>query len=79
MKLQYMIQGWEFKKSTRKYKTLKQEKAPLLEAREEVWYVKCKGQGHDKDHCSIFVNYLVGGPIPLQQKAQVGPSATPSL
>jgi len=47
---------------------------------EEVWCVKCKGRGHDKDQCLIFENYVVGGAIiPLRLKAQVGPSATSTL
>lgn len=49
---------------------LKQDRAPWLEERKEVWCIKCKGQGHDKDHCPVFVNYLVrGGLIPLRPKA----------
>ena len=48
--------------------------------REEVWCVKCKGQGHDKDHCPMFVNYLArGAPMPLRPEAQAGPSAAPAL
>ena len=45
---------------------LKKEKAPRSEAWEEVWCIKCKGQGHDKDHCPVLVNFVVmGGPTPL--------------
>lgn len=48
--------------------------------REEVWWVKCKGQGHDKDHYPVFVNYLAGGgPMSLMPEAQVGTSMTPAL
>jgi len=44
---------------------------------EEVWCIKCKGQGHDKDHCLVFANYLVGGgPMPLRLEAYAGPSVT---
>jgi len=47
---------------------------------EEVWCVKCKGQGHDKDHYLGFVNYLMGGgPTSLRLEAQVGPSTMPAL
>lgn len=60
--------------------SLEQEKVPMLEVREEVWCIKRKVQGHDKDHCLIFQNYLtVGGPIPLRPEAQAGPSVPPSL
>jgi len=48
--------------------------------REEVWCLKCKIQGHDKDHCPVFTNYVVaGGPIPLRPDAQARPSAEPTL
>jgi len=40
---------------------LKQDRTPWPEVRKEVWCIKCKGQGHDKDHCPVFANYLVGG------------------
>jgi len=60
--------------------SLKQDRALQLEVSEEVWCIKCKGQGHDKDHCPVFVNYLAGGgPMPLRLEAQEGPSATPTL
>lgn len=60
--------------------SLKQDRTPWPEACEEVWCVKCKGQGHDKDHCPVFMNYLVGGgPMPLRPEAQVGPRMTPTL
>jgi len=45
--------------------SLKLDKTPWPEAREEVWCIKCKGQGHDKDHRPVFMNYLArGGPMP---------------
>jgi len=60
--------------------SLKQDKTPRPEAREEVWCIKCKGQEHDKDHCPVFTNYLVGGGwMLLRPKAQAGPSAVPAL
>ena len=42
--------------------------------RVEVWCLKCKGQGHDKDHCPIYQNYLIGGGlVPLKPENIVGP------
>ena len=59
---------------------LKQDRAPRPEAHEEVWCMKCKGQGHDKDHCPVFTNYLGGGgPMPFRPEAQAGSSAAPDL
>ena len=50
--------------------SLKQDKIAHLEVRNEVWCIKCKGQGHDKDHCLVFANYLAGGrPMPLRLEA----------
>lgn len=61
-------------------KILNHDRAPQLEAREEVWCIKCKGQSHDKDHYLVFTNYLAGGgPMPLRPEAQVGPSVAPTL
>ena len=55
--------------------SLKQDRAPRLEVREEVWCIKCKGQGHNKYHCPVFANYLAGGGLmPLRPEAQAGPS-----
>lgn len=60
--------------------SLKQDGITWPEAHEEVWCIKCKGQGHDKDHCQVFKNYLAGGGLmPLRLKAQAGPSAVPAL
>lgn len=42
-------------------KSLKKDKTTRREAREEVWCLKCKGQGHDKDHYPVFVNYVAVG------------------
>lgn len=49
--------------------SLKQDRTPRQEAHEEVWCIKFKGRGHDKDHCLVFVKYL----------AQTGLSTTPTL
>jgi len=36
------------------------------EVREEVWCIKCKKEGHHKDHCPLFEEYLAtGAPNPL--------------
>lgn len=63
-----------------KMQSLMQDRTAQPEAREEVWCLKCKGQGHDKDHCPVFVNYVVvGGPMPLQIEATAEPSAGSAL
>lgn len=60
--------------------SLKQDKTVQPEVHEEVWCLKCKGQGHEKYHCSVFVNYIAGGePIPLRSETQVGSSTGPAL
>ena len=60
--------------------SLKQDRTPRLEVHEEVWCIKCKGQGHDKDHYPVFANYLErGGPMSLRPEAQVGPIMVSSL
>ena len=60
--------------------SLKQDMTAHLEVHEEVWCVKCKGQGHDNDHCPVFVNYLTwGGTMLLRPEAQAGTSVVPAL
>lgn len=60
--------------------SLKQDRIVRTEVREQVWCLKCKGQGHDKDHCSVFENYIAkGGSMPLRPEAQAGPSVGPAL
>lgn len=40
-----------------------------------IWCLKCKSHGHDKDHCLVFKNYIIGGGhVPLKPKANVGMS-----
>ena len=35
---------------------------------QEIWCVKCKAQGHSKDNCPVFVEYIAtGDPNPLPQ------------
>jgi len=53
--------------------SLKQDRTAHLEAHEEVWCIRCKGQGHDKD-------YLAGGgTMPLRPEEHAGPKAAPTL
>jgi len=60
--------------------SLKQDKIVRPKVHEEVWCLKCKGQGHDKDHCSVFANYIAGGgQMPLMPEAQEGPSVGPAF
>lgn len=57
------------------FHSLKKAKETKLEVHVEVWCIKCKSEGHDKDHCLVFANYISGGgPIPLKLKAPVAPS-----
>ena len=38
------------------------------EVRDEVWCTKCRTEGHSREHCPIFVEYLASGaPNPLPQ------------
>ena len=61
-------------------KSLKQDRTIRQEVREEVWYIKCKAQGHDKHHYLVFVNYLVGGGLMLvRPEVKARPSAKPTL
>lgn len=41
--------------------SFKKEKEARLEMCKEAWCLKCKSQGHDKDHCHVFANYITGG------------------
>ena len=60
--------------------SLKQHIIVRSEVRKEVWFLKCKGQGHDKDHYLVFANYFAtGGRMNLQSDAMTGPSAGPTL
>lgn len=61
-------------------KGLKKDRTTRPEVCKEVWCLKWKGQGHDKDHCPIFVSYVaVGGPMPLRTEDATGPSTGPML
>jgi hypothetical protein len=36
--------------------------------REDIWCVRCRSEGHDKEHCPVFHEYLASGaPSPLKQ------------
>ena len=49
---------------TLKLQSLKKGK----EVREEVWCTRCRTEGHSKEHCPTFVEYLASGaPNPLPQ------------
>jgi hypothetical protein len=38
------------------------------EKREDIWCIKCKSEGHDKENCPLFHEYLAfGAPNPLKQ------------
>ena len=38
------------------------------EVREEVWCTKCRTEGHSKEHCLVFAEYLASGaPNPFPQ------------
>jgi hypothetical protein len=38
------------------------------EKREDIWCIRCKSEGHDKEHCPLFHEYLASGaPNPLKQ------------
>jgi hypothetical protein len=36
--------------------------------REEIWCIRCKSEGHDKEHCPLFNEYLASGALsPLKK------------
>jgi hypothetical protein len=36
--------------------------------REDIWCIRCKSEGHDKEHCPLFHEYLASGALsPLKQ------------
>jgi hypothetical protein len=38
------------------------------EKREDIWCIRCKSKGHDKEHCPLFNEYFPSGaPNPLKQ------------
>jgi len=42
------------------------------ERMDDIWCIKCKTQGHDKDHCPLMQEYLgARAPNPLNQGAEV--------
>ena len=59
---------------------LKKYKETKPKVRAEVWCLKSKVQGNDKDHYLVYGNFVTrGGPIPLNPEAQVGPSVGVTL
>jgi len=40
---------------------LKKGKESKPEVHTKVWCLKCKSHGHDKDHCLVYVNNIIGG------------------
>jgi hypothetical protein len=37
------------------------------EKREDIWCIRCKSEGHDKEHCPLFHEYLASeAPSPLK-------------
>lgn len=60
--------------------SLKQDRTVRPEVHEEVWCIKCKAQGHDKDHCLVFINYLEGGwPMSIRPEVKARSSMAPTL
>jgi hypothetical protein len=37
--------------------------------REDFWCIRCKSEGHDKEHCPIFHEYLASGALSPLKKA----------
>jgi hypothetical protein len=36
--------------------------------REDIWCIRCKSEGHDKEHCPLFHEYLASrAPSPFKQ------------
>lgn len=59
---------------------LKNDRTTQPKACKEVWWIKCKSEGHDKDHSPIFINYVaVGGLMPLRLEDVARPSTGPTL
>lgn len=58
-----------------KLQSLKTGKEAQPEVSTEVWCIRCKDKGHDKDHCHVYQNYLFrGGHVTLKLENIVGPS-----
>lgn len=56
----------EFQNLCLEFQSLKKDRAACPKVCEEFWCLKCKIQGHDKDHYPVFANYVAGGgPMPL--------------
>jgi hypothetical protein len=47
-------------------KDMKKDKGK--DKREDIWYIRCKSEGHDKEHCPLFHEYFASGALsPLKQ------------
>jgi hypothetical protein len=47
-------------------KNMKKDKGK--DKREEIWCIRCKSEGHDKEQCTLFHEYLASeAPSPLKQ------------
>lgn len=55
--------------------SLKRGREGKPKVRVEIWCLKCKSHEHDKDHFSVFKNYIIGGgPLPLKPETNIGKS-----
>lgn len=62
------------------FQNLKKDKEAKPEVRAKVQCLKCKSQGHGKEHCPVFVKFITrGGPTPLRLEAPAGPSVGATL
>lgn len=59
---------------------LKKGKEAQSEMHSEVFCTKCKVEGHHKDQCLVYHDYVAAvGPNPLKSEPSVGQSTRPSL
>ena len=59
---------------------LKKGKEVRPDMRSEDWCIKCKVEGHYKDQCHVYHDYLTaGGPNPLKSEPSAGPSTESSV
>lgn len=62
------------------FQSLKKNRVVRPKVHEEVWCLKYKIQGHDKEHFPIFANYVAGGGlIHMRLEVEAGPSTGPAL
>lgn len=54
---------------------LKKGKEVRPHMRSQFWCIKCKGEGHYKDQCPVYRDYLAArSPNPLKPDPSTGPS-----